>query len=135
MAQEIQDYISNWAETTFKHDQKGIAAHLLSEAVELYLASGGTPEDALMIAADIPARKLTASGWPSIPEETADVMILAYTMAGYIGFSADKEIWDKMAKNVKRVWGQPNAHGYTEHLDITGKQMRDPDDQMEYLGS
>ncbi len=117
MAQELQDYISNWAESTFTHDPKGIAAHVLSEAVELYLASGGTPSEAVEIAADIPARKLTTDGWPSIPEETADVMILAYTMAGYIGFSADKEVWDKMAKNVKRVWGTPNSHGYTEHVE------------------
>jgi NTP pyrophosphatase (non-canonical NTP hydrolase) len=114
---EVQGYVSRWAEATFKHNEVGIALHLLSEAVEVAQAAGATADQV----------KLTVTNtWQgnnrdttSIPEETADVVILALTLAGYLDFDLAIEIIHKMSKNKLRKWGKPNEQGFTEHVRET----------------
>jgi NTP pyrophosphatase (non-canonical NTP hydrolase) len=111
---EVQGYISRWAEATFKHNEVGIAAHILSEAMEIYLATGGTPTEVREIAKGVWERgtkEVTA-----IPEETADLVILALTLAGYLDFDLTVEVIHKMSKNKLRKWGKPNKQGFTEHV-------------------
>lgn len=115
---ECKSTISEWAEATFQHTPKGIALHLLSEAVELCIATKcssaemlSTLEDSFNKTAHKPAEE-----WPSILEETADISILAIVMAGHVGFSLDDAIEAKMTINRARKWGTPNGNGYTEHI-------------------
>lgn len=108
----LQYNIHSWAERTFIHDQLGIAAHILSEAAELYKAAGGSEVDAQMIV--LKAHRKSES---SIPEETADIVILSMTMAGFKGFSLDEQVRAKMEVNYSRKWGEANELGFTEHAD------------------
>lgn len=119
---DVQADIHDWAERTFRHNAVGIAAHLLAEATELYLAAGGDPNEAYeIVAVELRRDKyaMTSDEYArteGVREETADVSILALTMAGFQGFSASQAVEGKMARNKARRWGEPNQHGFTEHV-------------------
>lgn len=108
----LQNEISTWAESTFKHNERGIALHLLREAVELC--------DSLGIGdADIRhSVEITLSKEPKkLPdEEAADVTILAFTLAGHRGFNLSDAVVAKHVVNKHRTWGAPDEQGITEHV-------------------
>jgi NTP pyrophosphatase (non-canonical NTP hydrolase) len=111
----MQDKISKWAESTFDHNERGIALHLLREAIELCLQVDGIEDDEIRDAVDITFRKWRQT---SISEETADVTILALAMAGYLGFDLEMAVGAKHAVNIVRTWGEPDGQGITEHMRV-----------------
>ena len=114
--QELQDDISAWAESTFKHTERGIVLHLLREAVELCAAVGVSWRDITNSVASELVKK-DNGGLKTVEEETADVTILALAMAGYCGFSLEDAVIAKHAVNQSRRWGQPDEQGITEHVE------------------
>lgn len=116
---ETQEKIGAWASQTFNHTAEGIALHLMSEAVELCIATGVDHEairdsTELTLLRDI--EKEGFAGYDEMATETADIVILARTMAHFIAFDLERKIAQKMAINRARTWGKPNIHGYTEHI-------------------
>ncbi len=111
---EVQQDISQWAEETFEHDELGICAHMLAEAAEAYFVAGGAWPTANSIIHHAYRDKIHDKE-ANLPEEAADVCILAMCLAGYQGFSLNGMVEAKMYRNRKRDWGEPNELGFTEH--------------------
>lgn len=110
---DLQNGISRWAERTFTHTDKGIANHLLREAVELCQAAGLTKRE-IDLAVSLAARRDNYEP-KLVEEEAADVTILALTLAGHRGFSLEKAVTAKHIVNQQRVWATPDEQGITEH--------------------
>lgn len=111
--------VSDWAESIFiadkAHDELSIAAHLLSEAMAVYMAAGGELSM---------AQSIVSTEWmkgprkhDELPVKTADVAILAFTMAGYMRFSLYVQVRAKMALNRIRKWGRRGLLGFAEHTN------------------
>lgn len=111
---ETQQTIGEWAESTFKHTQGGIALHLLSEAVELCMAAGCAYGCMRSIFEDAIANKKPTA---MVEEEAADVVILVSALAHHAGFELSRVVDAKMEVNRARRWGEPNVHGISEHTD------------------
>lgn len=110
---ELQDMVTEWAEDTFpKHTTHSIAAHLLSEAAGLFMATGGTALQASYVAYTAKPKRIT-----DVEEETADVDILALALAGHLHFDLERSVRMKMEINKIRKWqSEPNSLGFVEHV-------------------
>lgn len=101
---EWQRGIGEWGDATFPSHHAadgrplpaGPVYHLVKEAEELRLAH------------ELDEAK--------VPDEVADVIILALTIAHLYGFSAEDAVAAKMERNRRRRWGPPDEHGACQHL-------------------
>ena len=91
----IQKQIGDWAEATFEHTAFGIMTHIREEADELIAAWRDQPMD-------------------SVRQEAADIGILLFTLANFLGFSLHDAIGAKHVVNVGRTWVKCDD-GITRH--------------------
>ena len=57
---------------------------------------------------------------PRDAEEIADVFHLLVAAANAAGVSLADAVAAKFARNKARTWGQPDAHGVVEHVEVGG---------------
>jgi NTP pyrophosphatase (non-canonical NTP hydrolase) len=111
----LQTYIGTWAEETFPdHTPATIALHLLREAVELAIACGVSNRD-IRETVEHQQDKSAYKPPKHLSEETADVTILALTMAHETEFSLEMAVVAKHTVNRVRKWGAPDFQGIREH--------------------
>jgi hypothetical protein len=113
---DLQGEISQWAESTFDHDERGIITHLIREAVELAFAAGMKPGEVSSICGNAVKKEEEKGKMRTIPEEGADVGILLLSLAGYVGFDLEEYILRKHVINIFRAWGPRDEEGISEHL-------------------
>jgi hypothetical protein len=117
---ELQKLISAWAESTFVHDEKSIAAHMLAEAAATYKLAGGDMGNAYAIVHWEFVKEPRPGA--TLAEKTGDVGILAFCLAGYARFSLRMAVIDKWIIDLGRKWGKQTDLGFTEHVEEAARQ-------------
>lgn len=111
--QDFMDQTSQWSDKTFdngnftRERSISISYHLQKETRELTEALESNFRDN------------SALNFSSAKEELADCMILILDCAVHFGCNADELItacFNKLEKNKKRTWGEPDENGVVEHL-------------------
>lgn len=118
---ETQESIGEWAEATFEHTERTIALHLLSEAVELCMGTRATFKE-MSDVLNYTVSKPKTTWPPGVPDNSADVVILARALANFNGFDLEQEVATKMAVNRGRKWGERNVVGFREHVEKAGNE-------------
>lgn len=129
---EWQATIHKWANATFQHDQYGIAKHTVREVVELASAVGVSEEDILANVKKA-LEDLRAKPTKRIGEESADVLILLLSLAGYEDFNLAHALLAKYRINLEREWGKRDKLGVSEHVPNPEEVTFDTDDDNELV--
>ncbi|GAB1358559.1 hypothetical protein MASR1M31_03370 [Porphyromonadaceae bacterium] len=111
--QEFMNDQAAWSDQTFdggnfrRSRSIAISHHLQKEAVELTESFEKFFQDR------------SVESFSAAKEEIADCFILLVDCASHLGCDADELITacqNKLEKNKKRVWGEPDENGVIEHL-------------------
>jgi NTP pyrophosphatase (non-canonical NTP hydrolase) len=115
--QEIMIEIAEWSDKTFGEGERNpaILHHLRKEVPELILAFEEFQINNTIQTPYYEGNRMIKNVW----EEYADCMMLLLDSAHHFGMNAERLLYvtkQKLEKNKKRKWGNPDCNGVIEHI-------------------